>query len=585
MNPLDRLDQLLRKLEGLCSGTWQRVVIPRLKLAAKFLGLIVLPSLLCVLAINFTISAPPEKQSIEVLEKAIDARDYEKVKSTLLEEVEQNPTDVAKHFLYLSAHFDQWLKDPYRASQDQKRVHSYYEEIANSSDTQIADIGNWGLGFLAYRERQYEGALEYFEAVTNRELDFLHYLMGEVYAEQGNAQKAEEHFVREIKFGGACSFAFDSLVKLLLEQRRYDAITRFYEDPAWKEELPSQFLPAIQLLNLDLLDYSKSLYRRFTAGLSIASLSIVISGLFAWSLLILLIGRLRGKRAVWLALAVLLGIFAEVFQRFSSDIAALLTGYAFTGFWQPQLFPTLLISATTEEIAKILPFLILLKWSRQIVQPIDYILYASAIALGYASVENLGYFVYDGLSGNINREMSGTAIHCFFTATFAYVLLAGRGKSMSRKVLYLISGLLLASSLHGMNNFCATATYSFLLMRVLGGLAILYYVRCYNKMINKTLSQSGESSQEILGRANRAREYFAYGMTMTFLLGYFLSVWKFGPGVFRFQGTEKLMVLWVWLYAFSYLIGNHSVYRTVWIPFYGRIRHPKALHEVLTLPT
>ena len=83
MKPLDRLDQLLRKLEGFCSDTYHRIVAPRLKLAAKFLGLIVLPSLLCVLAINFTISAPPEEQTIEAVEKAIAARHYEKVKDTI----------------------------------------------------------------------------------------------------------------------------------------------------------------------------------------------------------------------------------------------------------------------------------------------------------------------------------------------------------------------------------------------------------------------------------------------------------------------------------------------------------------------
>lgn len=105
-----------------------------------------------------------------------------------------------------------------------------------------------------------------------------------------------------------------------------------------------------------------------------------------------------------------------------------------------------------EELAKMLPFLLVVIRLKAFDEPLDGIIYASFIALGYAAVENYHYM--DFLTGleAAARGFAGPVIHILFASIWAHWITQAwlRRDSIVRPAL---SGFLLAAGLHGLYDF------------------------------------------------------------------------------------------------------------------------------------
>jgi len=105
-----------------------------------------------------------------------------------------------------------------------------------------------------------------------------------------------------------------------------------------------------------------------------------------------------------------------------------------------------------EELAKMLPFLLIVTRFTAFDEQLDGIVYASFIALGYAAVENFHYLDYLTRFEAYARGFAGPVIHILFASIWARwitrALLAE--KSIVLPALY---GFLLAAGLHGLYDF------------------------------------------------------------------------------------------------------------------------------------
>ena len=105
-----------------------------------------------------------------------------------------------------------------------------------------------------------------------------------------------------------------------------------------------------------------------------------------------------------------------------------------------------------EEASKMLPFLLFVIRFRAFDEPLDGIIYASFIALGYAAVEN--YYYLDYLSGwdAVARGFAGPVIHILFASIWAYwVTIAWlEGRPIAGPA---AKGLLLSAGIHGLYDF------------------------------------------------------------------------------------------------------------------------------------
>ena len=121
-----------------------------------------------------------------------------------------------------------------------------------------------------------------------------------------------------------------------------------------------------------------------------------------------------------------------------------------------------------EELIKFLPFLLVIYTFKSFDEEIDGIIYASVIALGFASFENFQYLVYmDGFE-LIGRAIASPLTHTIFSSIWGYSVGAAYlyGRPMIKP---LVISLLISSLLHGLFDFLTVSPT----LRVISSLVIL----------------------------------------------------------------------------------------------------------------
>ena len=118
------------------------------------------------------------------------------------------------------------------------------------------------------------------------------------------------------------------------------------------------------------------------------------------------------------------------------------------------LIYALLAIGPIEELAKLIPFLLIVIHFREFDEPIDGIIYASFIALGFALVENFRYLHGLDPVEAWARGFAAPAVHVVFASIWGYVV--GKAK-LCRKPLffYIVGSLGFAALAHGLYDYVA----------------------------------------------------------------------------------------------------------------------------------
>jgi protease PrsW len=121
----------------------------------------------------------------------------------------------------------------------------------------------------------------------------------------------------------------------------------------------------------------------------------------------------------------------------------------------------MLVWVIIEEVLKYAAALAVILWHKAVDEPIDYIIYMIAIALGFAALENTLFMLGplsagDYLSATITgsfRFLGATLLHVLASATIGVFLAFAYYKSNTAKLIYSMVGLFLAILLHALFNF------------------------------------------------------------------------------------------------------------------------------------
>ncbi len=123
----------------------------------------------------------------------------------------------------------------------------------------------------------------------------------------------------------------------------------------------------------------------------------------------------------------------------------------------PGLFAyAILVIGVIEELAKMIPFLLLVIHFKEFDEPIDGIIYGSFIALGFATVENIQYLQFVTSLESWARGFAGPVIHIVFASIWGYYI--GRAylcrRSLGRTIL---AALACTAIMHGIYDFVVIA--------------------------------------------------------------------------------------------------------------------------------
>ncbi len=177
----------------------------------------------------------------------------------------------------------------------------------------------------------------------------------------------------------------------------------------------------------------------------------------------------------------------------------------------------------TEEFVKVLPVLAILFFTKQIDEPIDYLIYGGMSALGFAFVENTLYLESSGLTALLGRLVYASVAHMFFASLIAYPLAIYRQKTKKKFSLkWLLVGFLLASLAHGFYDFwLITNSIRFPLVTTIFFLGSLHI---FTIMGNNLINISNYYTD--LLRINRSR--LKYDLTFSLLVVVYLGYIFYG---------------------------------------------------------
>jgi RsiW-degrading membrane proteinase PrsW (M82 family) len=114
-----------------------------------------------------------------------------------------------------------------------------------------------------------------------------------------------------------------------------------------------------------------------------------------------------------------------------------------------------------EEVLKYAAALLVIFWNRAVDEPIDFIVYLIAIALGFAALENAlfmhtpfsnGEYITVAVTGSF-RFLGATLLHVLASATIGVALAFAFYRSATTKFVYGVVGLFIAIALHALFNF------------------------------------------------------------------------------------------------------------------------------------
>ena len=127
-----------------------------------------------------------------------------------------------------------------------------------------------------------------------------------------------------------------------------------------------------------------------------------------------------------------------------------------------------------EEVIKFIAALAVILWRKEYDEPVDAVIYMICIALGFSGLENTLFLWNPALSGSTIfqtiitgnlRFVGATLLHVLASATIGVSLALGFYKPRSVKVLYGLSGVILAILLHSTFNFLILNTPQAYLLR------------------------------------------------------------------------------------------------------------------------
>ncbi len=123
----------------------------------------------------------------------------------------------------------------------------------------------------------------------------------------------------------------------------------------------------------------------------------------------------------------------------------------------PGLFAYVVLAiGIIEELAKLVPFLLVVVRFGEFNEPIDGIIYASFIALGFAAVENVQYVQAVSAVEAYARGFAGPVVHIVFASIWGYYV--GKAWLCGRKVVpVILAALAVTALLHGIYDFIVIA--------------------------------------------------------------------------------------------------------------------------------
>lgn len=443
------------------------------------------------------------------------------------------------HFNFINAHFDENQEqrpDPRNFGFEEVYMYGLFTRLAGSADTAKADVGNLCLGLYYYAKGDKAMAEEKFSQVHNQKLKYLNCFYGMTRYYHHAYEEGKARLFSEIHMTGYAAGAYEKLSLIYKYEGRLDLLKNLVYSPASHDYVPYQYREEIYVRARDFAGYLKNLFAELFKNTNLVGFSGALLILLTWVFYLLRI-NLHRRGSVLVPFGVVLFsavMIVPVWWLYSFYDYGL--GFKLNGGMGHDFLYCVFGIGVIEELVKILPFLIVLRFTKLIREPIDYIMYASLAALGFAFVENFRYFSDDSINIIHSRALTASISHMIDSSIIAYGLILAKFRYKRSSVLYFFLFFLIAAFAHGFYDFWLlnqTAS-DYWIVTVL---CLLVSILVYASFINNALNNPSTPSQNIQLNISLLASQLAAALVGIYVFEFLCLAFIYGPTI-----ADRLLV-------------------------------------------
>ncbi len=531
---------------------------------------VLLPIILIVILINIFIKDPSIDNTADYIRKAIASGNYEVAEREYKKLIAFDFTNINYHIRYISSHF-KFSKHSARSNTTQvQTISAYYMSFLKSKDPDVLDIAHYCLGFIKATENDYKTALSFYYKVKNEDLVFLNYSIGRCHRELGNCEKAKLFFKREIEVDGYVSGALNNYAKILLQEKNTQELERILNDTKYKKLIYPSIRRDFYFIKHRFISYFVSIVLSYKENVIVDGLVAAILICIIWFLFIKKLDIFEPEKFRFLFLTLLISIGFSVLSYLFYDFFHLNLHFELKGSVVTELAYCILGIGFIEESVKIAPVLIILFFTKQINESVDFIIYASISALGFAFAENLGYFHEFGLKNIGGRATTCTLLHMAMSSFAIYGLIYSRYNKKS--ILYFAASFFTACIVHGLYDFpLITSSSTIKKFAVFSFFLVLFSIGIYKRMVVNALGNS-EFFRELDHNASLRKSgvVIMYGLSCVIAVHYLINALRFGPEFANSQVALGVPFLWLIIVVIYVNFSHFKLEQKLWIPLFKR---------------
>lgn len=536
-------------------------------------GIIAAATLGAVVYVNHTFDDPPDDDIEGWIRSWLGVNLKIRAEKEMQRLVERAPTNPTSHYRWITLHFSRPERTMGEA-RDDKEIRAYYERLAEDADPRLADLGRYGCGLIfSSGDEDCERALDRFAEVTDRNLPYLNNSTGHCLQRLGRPAEATAYFEREIELGSNVGGASRNLAENLLELRDRPGLAhRIDTDPEFRAHMSVRLLRRLALLEGRIAEYlglvvRGHLDRATTAGAVAAGLILAV-----WFTFLIRIDVFEPEAPAAISATLLMGMVVAVLCSVPYDLVALCFGAGLNGSPLNDLLYCIFGVGLIEETVKIVPLLVVLRWTNWADEPVDVAVYASASALGFAFVENLLSFHPMGLASVHGRAFTATVMHMSLSTLASYgILVAKRRKwPLTRAATRIAAFFGVAVVVHGVYDFFLVGRGLVADLKIAALAILVFTVIAYQRAVTNGLSGSPYWDETTDRKVINLWWYLGLALSGVVLVEYLLLAWSFGPTAAGIGFLAAAMSAWFLILILASRLGRFEITRYRWLSLVDR---------------
>lgn len=223
------------------------------------------------------------------------------------------------------------------------------------------------------------------------------------------------------------------------------------------------------------------------------------------------------------------------------------------------LFYCIFVIGGIEEAAKIIPVLLMIRYiPKAIDEPIDYIVYGSISALGFAFIENIDYIYSSKLYNIGGRALYASVAHMTFTSTICYGLMLNKFLKRKYGPRVVIIGALLALAGHGFYDFWLIqwdGAYGFITT-----IFFLVTIQIWFRMKNNSMNLSSYYDRNIIPKNDELRHFLIVSLSALLMFAYLIVYLMDGQSASDSFLLQQITAFGYLIFYLAFGLSRYKVY-------------------------